>query len=285
MQVPSGLLDEWGLRPDGPPERLATVQGAQEVAGEAGGGLLLQPVRTADALPATLQVRGPGADAAGEHLALRRWAGAGAVRLLRADPGRRTLLVERVGREDLSDHWDEEACEIVARRYADLHVAPMPQLATLASYLAPALDALATDSAVPVPRRLVEQALGLARELLQDPPSAVLHTDLHYATVRAVLRDGEPAWLALAPRPLDGDPHYEPEPMLRHRFEEYGAVGSVRDGIRRRFHTLVDVAGLDEHRARDWVVVRSVLQARAAAGRGERDAVTRAITVAKAVQD
>jgi streptomycin 6-kinase len=28
--------------------------------------------------------------------------------------------------------------------------------------------------------------------------------------------------------------------------------------VRRRFHTLVDAAGLDEHRARDWVVVRMV---------------------------
>lgn len=285
MQVPSGLLDEWGLRPDGPPERLATADGVHEVTGDGQDGLLLQPVRTPDATPATLQVRGPDPGAVGEHLALRRWAGAGAVRLLRADPGRRALLVERVGRQDLADHGDEEACEIVARRYADLHVAPMPQLATLASYLAPELEALATDRGAPVPRRLVDQAVGLARELLQDPPSAVLHTDLRYATVRAVVRDGEPAWLALAPRPLDGDPHYEPEPMLRHRFDEYGAVGSVRDGIRRRFHALVDVAGLDEHRARDWVVVRSVLRARAAAGRGEREAVTRAITVAKAVQD
>ena len=31
--------------------------------------------------------------------------------------------------------------------------------------------------------------------------------------------------------------------------------------MRRRFHTLVDAAGLDEDRARAWVVVREVLNA------------------------
>ena len=58
---------------------------------------------------------------------------------------------------------------------------------------------------------------------------------------------------------------------------------------------LVDVAELDEGRARDWVIVRSVLNAHWAhedavrAGRGldeaEREHVTACIAIAKAVQD
>ena len=44
--------------------------------------------------------------------------------------------------------------------------------------------------------------------------------------------------------------------MLWNRFEEF--AGDVRGGIRRRFHTLVDAAGFDEDRARDWVVVRMI---------------------------
>ena len=71
----------------------------------------------------------------------------------------------------------------------------------------------------------------------------------------------EPAgpWLVIDPKPMSGDPHYEPAPMLWNRFDEY--AGDVRDGVRRRFHTLVDAAGLDEDRARDWVVVRMVINA------------------------
>jgi streptomycin 6-kinase len=58
---------------------------------------------------------------------------------------------------------------------------------------------------------------------------------------------------------------------------------------------LVDAAGLDEDRARDWVVVRMVhnalwtVQDAAREGRparpGEREWVTRCVTLAKAVQD
>ena len=74
-----------------------------------------------------------------------------------------------------------------------------------------------------------------------------------------------------------------------------GAVGSVRDGLRRRFHALVDAGGLDEDRARDWVVVRMVVNAgwsvqdARAADRAltadERDWITRCIAITKAVQD
>ena len=106
----------------------------------------------------------------------------------------------------------------------------------------------------------------------------------------------EPArgsWLAIDPKPMSGDPHYEPAPMLWNRFDEYGR--DVRDGVRRRFHALVDAAGLDEARARSWVVVRMILNANWSvedadrAGRAlhpqERRWITRCIAITKAVQD
>lgn len=121
----------------------------------------------------------------------------------------------------------------------------------------------------------------------------LVHGDLHYANVLAA--DREP-WLAIDPKPMDGDRHYEPAPLLWNRWDELAGAGlSVRDGVRRRFHTVVDTAGLDEDRARDWVVVRTVLNAHWSvqdaerAGRdldsGEREWITRCIAIAKAVQD
>ena len=89
----------------------------------------------------------------------------------------------------------------------------------------------------------------------------VVHGDLHYANVMA---DAAGQWRAIDPKPMAGDRHYEPAPMLWNRMDELagpGAVGSVRDGLRRRFHALVDAGGLDEDRARDWVVVRMVVNA------------------------
>jgi streptomycin 6-kinase len=259
---------------------------------------LVLPVRTPSGIEAVLKLH-TDADAAEsdhEHLALQRWRGRGAVRLLRADPGRRALLLERLDQVDLSDHWDVEACEIVGSLYGRLHVPPMPQLREQASYVAGWAAALARNaSTVPVPRRLVDQTVSLARELGAEPATAVIHADLHYENVLLGERGGEPAWLAIDPKPANGDPHYELEPMLRNRFEEYAAAGSVRDGIRRRFHTLLDTAGFDEARARGWVIVRSILNAHWAfadavrAGRPltteEREHVTGCISVAKAVQD
>ncbi|WP_231482348.1 aminoglycoside phosphotransferase family protein [Nocardioides sp. URHA0020] len=264
--VVRALLEEWQLTPDGEPTEVV-------------------PVRTSSGRPAVLRV---GA-AEYAHLALQHWHGRGAVQLLRADPHRSALLLERLHPEDLGELWDVEACEVVGGLYARLHVPAIPQLRTLTSYAegwVRELDDLPRDA--PLPRRLVEQAASLGRDLSRDDASTgrTIHTDLHYAHVLA--GDREP-WLAIAPRPLNGDPHYEVAPMLWHRWDELvGGPRSIRDGVRLRFHTLVDVAGLDERRARDWVVVRTVVHVLHAlqGPRGPSDAdLTRCIAIAKAVQD
>lgn len=303
LEARRGLGPEWATWLDRLPRLVADVADEWGLAleGESWHGFcsLVLPVTTPDGVAAALKIGLPDDESEHEHLALQHWHGRGAVRLLRADPGRRALLLERLDREDLTGLWDVEACEVVAGLYGGLHVAPLPQLRSQASYVERWAAALGRDATtVPVPRRLVEQALGLAADLVSEPATAVLHGDLHYGNVLRGERDGEAAWLAIDPNPTNGDPHYELEPMLRDRFEEYaapGAFGSIRDGIRRRFHTLVDVAGLDEDRARDWVVVRSALNAHwafedavradRALDADERAHVTACITIAKAVQD
>ena len=279
-RVFADVVEEWELVVDGEP-----MHGYVSV---------VVPVRTRSGGPAVLKLTFDGdEESEHEHLALQRWGGAGAVRLLRADPARRAMLLERLHPEDLGDLWDVEACEVVAGLYASIHVPALPQLRTVASYVERWCAALATmPRNAPVPHRLVEQALSLARDLVADDAGAarLVHGDLHYANVLA--GDREP-WLAIDPKPMSGDPHYEPAPMLWNRFEEL--AGDVRTGVRRRFHTLVDAAGLDEHRARDWVVVRMVLNAHwsvedaqradRALDADERDWITRCIAIAKAVQD
>ena len=277
------LVAEWELVPTSPPLH--------------GYCSLVVPVRGPDGVAAALKITFDGdEESRHEGLALQHWGGRGAVRLLRADPRRRALLLDWLPGPDLSDAWDVEACEVVGALYKPLHVPAMPQLATVASYVERwlrELDELGRD--LPVPRRYVEQALSLGPDLLADAPARVVHGDLHYANVMA---DDAGEWRAIDPKPMSGDPHYEPAPMLWNRMDELagpGAVGSVRDGLRRRFHAIVDAAGLDEARARDWVVVRMVLNASWSildarrAGRAptadERDWITRCIAVTKAVQD
>ena len=83
-----------------------------------------------------LKVTFPHDEAEHEHLGLQAWHGDGAVLLLRADPRRWALLLERLhADEDLTPMWDVEACEIVAGLYPRLHVPALPQLRRLSSYV------------------------------------------------------------------------------------------------------------------------------------------------------
>ncbi len=270
------LLGEWRLTVDGEPTH-----------GECA---LVVPVRSEDDVPAVLKVGWPHDEAEHEHLALRHWHGDGAARLLRADPGRSAMLLERLHRRDLTDLWDIEACEVVAGLYARLHVPAPPQLRRLSEYVGRWTERLAVlPRDARLPHRLVEQAVALGRGFVAEeaPPGRMLHADLHYENVLA--GDREP-WLAIDPKPVSGDPHYEVAPLLWNRWPEL--AGDVRGGVRRRFEATVDAAGFDEDRARDWVVVRmlhNALWELECAGRERRDAdrdwLTRCVTVAKAVQE
>jgi streptomycin 6-kinase len=281
------VLDEWGLARDGDELWHGFCS-------------LVAPVLTDDGTRAALKLHFDGDDESlHESLALQHWQGRGTVRLLRADPHRRALLLERLDRRDLTEVWDVQACQIVAELYPRIHVPALPQLATVSSYVERWLDDLAGQPRdIPIPSRYREQALSLGRDLIADTGSAgrIIHGDLHYENVLAAPPETDPErgeWLVIDPKPMSGDPHYEPAPMLWNRYDEL--AGDVRGGLRRRFHTLVDAAGLDEERARDWVVVRMVINANWSiedaqrAGRDldaeEREWITHCLAICKAVQD
>lgn len=268
------VLEEWGLTVDG-----ALMNGFCS---------LVAPVLTADGERAVLKLH-TDADADEsdfEHLALQHWHGNGTVLLLRADPRRRAMLLERLHPRDLTTIGDLEACEVVADLYGRIHVPALPQLRTVTSYVerwTADLEALPHD--VPIPRRMREQCLTLARDLVADPASVgrIIHGDLHHHNVLAA--DREP-WLVIDPKPMSGDPHYEVAPMLWNRWDDIVA-GDVRTNLRRRFHTIVDTAGLDEGRARDWVVVRMVHNMSWAVidGDPDEDYLTMCVAIIKAVQE
>jgi streptomycin 6-kinase len=257
-------LERWDLRRDGEAMH--------------GSGSIVLPVRTPDGVQAVLKIGPPDAESEHEHLALRRWAGNGAVRLLSADPPRRAVLLERLRTQDLSTLPDVEACEAVAGLYRRLHVPAIPQLRTLTSYLEQwTADFETLPRSAALPHRLVEQAIALSRDFFADPASTgrLVHANLHYGNVLGADRD---PWLAIAPRPINGDPHFEVAPMLWHRWDELR--GQIRGGVQRRFYALIDAAEFDEDRARAWVLVRVVREA-------TRDPaqLTKYVALAKAVQN
>jgi streptomycin 6-kinase len=265
-------IDEWDLTADGAPTH--------------GYCSIVVPARTADGAPVILKVAYPDVESEHEHLALRRWGGDGAVRLLRADPHRRAMLLERLYSRNLNELWDVEACEVVASLYRRIHVPALPQLRTLAKYVEGwTADLTALPRSAPLPRRLVEQAITLGRDLAADPASTgtLIHGDLHYENVLAAERE---PWLVIDPKPVNGDRHYEIAPMLWNRWDDL--AGDTRDGVRRRFHALVDGANLDDDRARAWVVVRMVHNAMwelTDSAEPDRNWLTMCVAIAKAVQD
>lgn len=264
------LLDEWDLSVDGEPMHGWTS--------------LVVPVRTGGR-PAVLKVAWPHEECQHEILALQHWHGNGAVLMLRADPRRNAMLLERLSTRDLMQVGDLDACEIVAGLYAQLHVPAPQQLITLSSYIhrySDDLEGLPSDA--PIPRRIADHAIRLGRDLADDPATdgTLIHGDLHYENV---LAGDRAAWLAIDPQPVSGDPHYEVDPLLFNRWDEVITSADVREAVRRRFHAAVDIAGLDEDRARDWVIVREAHNAMWAIEDGDPERVTTAIAIIKAVQD
>jgi streptomycin 6-kinase len=258
------MAEQWELRPDG-----EAISGSNSIA---------LPVRASDGTRAVLKISFPDPASEHEHLVLRRWGGNGAVRLLRADPPRHALLLERLYSQDLGTLPDAAACEVVAGLYRRIHIPTLPQLPTLTSLLERWIsDFEALPRGAPIPHRLVQQAIALSRDLVADPAGelSVVHGNLHYSNVLAA--DREP-WLAIAPKPINGDPHYELAPMLWNRWDEL--AGGIRDGVRHRFYTLVDAAGFAEERARAWVMVRVLREAT-----HDPANVTKYVALAKAVQD
>ncbi|MDX1888828.1 aminoglycoside phosphotransferase family protein [Mycolicibacterium sp. 050158] len=267
-------------------DRLQQWQLTQDGTGHRGHGSLVLPVRTSDGAPATLKIGSSDAESEFEHLALRRWGGAGAVRLLRADPRRHAVLLERLRPRSLHDIADDEACRVIGDLVRRLHVPALPQLRSLTADLDPwarRFDDLPRSAALP--RRLIEQAVASTRDLAAQSANAevLLHGDLHYGNV---LEGSREPWLAISPRPVNGDPHAELASMLWRRWNDFGE--HVRDGVRTRFHLLVDACGLDEDLARAWTFVRVIDAASRALDGGaavDSPALTRYVAIAKALQD
>lgn len=263
-------LGGWALTSDGEPR--------------ARGSALVLPVRD-DGRSAELRVGGPEPAAEHAHLALRAWDGHAAVQLLRADPRRRVVLLERAG-EDLRTLDPVEACTVVAGLYAGLHRRPVPQLARLSEHAGRWSEDLAGLRGTGLaPRRFVDQAVALAAELATDPATdaVLLHGDLHHGTVLAGARE---PWLAVDPQPLAGDPAYEVAPLLWHRWDEAVATGDLRGALLDRLYAVVDTADLDEDHVRAWVTVRTMVELLRAAAEPvvDRDRVTLCTTLVKAVQ-
>lgn len=234
------LCHEWRLAVDGSPRH-----------GYLG---LVVPVRRGDE-PAVLKVSWPDESTFHEASALRRWSGAGAVRLYDADPGRGALLLERLNADrTLQDLAIAEAVTVVAgllRRLAVPAPPDVPLLRDVAQRVAASLPERWEATGRPMPRAILDAAGETARQLGPWSNTLLANFDLHYENVLAGTRE---AWLAIDPKVVAGDPEYGLAQLLWTRLGDMQREG----GLAFHFEALIERAGLDRRRARSWTLVRCV---------------------------
>lgn len=178
--------------------------------------------------------------------ALAVWDGNGAVRLLRADKGRRALLEERaLPGDDISGLPEEEAVAIAVDVATRLWVRAGAPFRWVGDHVPRWMDNAEREGGEG------SELLPLAREVYAslDPGREWLtHGDFHHHNI---LRHGD-RFVAIDPKPYLADREYDLYSFLRNPLS-YRMVD--REETERRIAAFV-AAGLDDFRIRAWAVVR-----------------------------
>ncbi|MEU6206948.1 aminoglycoside phosphotransferase family protein [Micromonospora musae] len=237
----AACVDRWSLRV-GPPFPYAFAS-------------LALPAELPDGTPAVLKLQYPDAESEHEAAALARWSGAGAIRLLGHDPGRRALLVERaVPGTPLHEQPAEAALDVMVTLLPRLCVpvdGPFTSLAEEAAGWAERLPGKWERTNRPYERRLLDTALGLLAELAPSQSEQVLvNQDLHGGNVLRATRE---PWLVIDPKPLVGEREFAVAPVVRD-----AALGHSPAAARHRLDRLGAELGLDRDRARGWTVAQTL---------------------------
>lgn len=195
-----------------------------------------------------------------EAAALAFWNGGGAVRLIDADCAAGALLLEWLQPLRTLKEADLSVAVPVAGRLlrrlavpvpAQWPSPPVPQLRQWALDLAADLPGRWRDTGRPFARRRLDAAVEIAAALAPRAGALLANRDMHYQNVLAGQRE---PWLVIDPKVMRGDAEFGLAPLLWRRLGEAGGPG----GLRRRFDTLVDEAGLDAELARGWTLLRAV---------------------------
>jgi streptomycin 6-kinase len=226
------------------------------------------PVTRADGTPAVLKVNFPEPESEHEAAALAHWDGAGAVRLLASDPGRRALLVERCAPGDrLWSVADEARADLqaaaVLRRLWSVPAPPAGHpfrtLAGEARRWADELPVRWERHGRPFDRGLLDRAVAWIGELLasgaEGGEPVLLHQDLHGGNV---LRAARGPWLAIDPKPVAGERAFDVASLLRDRRPELAADPHPARRVRRRVDRLSEALDVDRERMRRWAVVHAL---------------------------
>lgn len=225
------LCDGWALAVDG-----AASHGAVA---------LVLPV-IAPTGRAVLKVSFPHPGNRGEAMALRTFAGVGAVRLLAATADGVGLLLERAGHQTLGSLISvEEQLEVAGGLARRLAVPAPVEAMSLASTCEGWLEQLEQQLAA-TPGALSWEAVDRARstitELADDHTPTMLHGDLH---VGNVLRAEREPWLAIDPKGWSGTAAHDTFTVIAAGSTGLRGEPNVEEALRLRIDRFAAAAGID----------------------------------------
>ena len=245
-----GVCDEFGLRLSPPLH--------------AGSCSWVAPAELPDGRSVIVKIGWPHREMYGEPAALRLWDGHGAVRLLGHDAQRHALLLERCEPGDQlatsagpAEERLRAGCAVLRR----LWQVPAPAVGLIED-----LGAVAGQWADLVDERMARiqpgYDAGLVAEgsrLLRELPSSaarrvLLHGDFNPGNI---LSCGAGRWAAIDPKPMIGDPAYDPWPLLE-QIDDPFTHPDPAGVLRSRLDLLADELSLDAQRIVMWAVARRV---------------------------
>lgn len=226
------------------------------------------PARLSDGSPAVLKISWPHREAEHEGDALRLWSGNGAVRLYNHDRATFALLLERSipGTELVSaDEIDpKQRLLIAAEVLNELWSAPLSEGVSGDGSAVEDLGAVTSEWADLVEARmerlrpnldsgLVAYGVQLLRELSGSTKRHVLlHGDFNPGNILASRRQ---PWLTIDPKPMIGDPAYDPWPLIEQIDDPFKRSSPER-ALTERFAIIADAVGEARDRLLAWAVAR-----------------------------
>lgn len=240
--LPKRFMDacnEWGLTIDGEPMH-----------GHLG---LVFPVRR-EKEKCALKISAVNDSSRHEALALTKWNGHGAVKLLDSKPEEGVLLLACLdAKRTLEDTDIDDAVAISGKLLRRLSVpAPVevPKLSDHMQTLLPVMTERWEKFGKPFPKDVLDAVQETARAFSATSANLLVDFDLHYGNVLAGERE---PWLVIDPKVLSGDPEYGLWPLLFCRRSEAEDAASLS----RRFDALLEASGLDRDKAKVWALVKT----------------------------
>ncbi len=190
-----------------------------------------------------------------EALALKCFAGCGAVKVLAEDNG--ILLLERaVPGTSLKSYFpdrEQESIEIVCGIMKKLHQASIPSVNNF-PHIKDWLEALDGDLEIPV--HTLQKAREIRDKLLKTAePDVLLHGDLHHDNLLQNVND----WLVIDPKGVIGESAYEVAAFIRNPIPELLNHDDAPNIIQGRVTRFAAALELPERRIIDWCFVQAVL--------------------------